>query len=85
MRGSNHDPPKSSDKPRRAKISEKRAFWLATTRSHPSAMLHPAPTATPRTLAIVGIGKRWSVERDVADVAHLGQLMPIAALRRRPL
>src|SRR4051794_22062978 len=55
-RGSSHEPPKSSERPRLVKISEKRAFVLATTRSQPRARLHPAPTATPRTLAIVGCG-----------------------------
>ena len=58
-RGSTHDPPKSTDSPRRLKISEKRASSLATMRSQPRARLQPAPTATPRTLAIVGFAHRW--------------------------
>mgnify|MGYP003704745865 CR=1 FL=1 len=51
-RGSNHEPPKSRLRPRRAKIWLKRAVRSATTRSQPSARLQPAPTATPRTLLI---------------------------------
>ena len=57
-RGNTHEPPKSSERPRREKISEKRAVSDATTKSHPNARLHPAPTATPRTLAMVGWGMR---------------------------
>ena len=59
-RGSTHDPPKSIDSPLRAKISEKRASSEATTRSHPSARLQPAPAATPTTLAITGCGSACS-------------------------
>ena len=49
--------------PRRAKISEKRAVSPATTRSHTSARLAPAPTATPRTLATVGCGSRCNARQ----------------------
>src|SRR6266700_182323 len=55
-RGNSHEPPQSSDSPRWAKISEKRAASDATIRSHPSARLAPIPAATPGTFAIVGVG-----------------------------
>ncbi len=60
MRGSSQVPPKSTDSARRAKISEKRAFSLATTRSQPSARFIPAPTASPRTLAMIGFATSCS-------------------------
>ncbi len=56
-RGSSHVPPKSTESPRRAKISEKRALSPATTRSQPRARFIPAPTASPVTLARVGFGR----------------------------
>ena len=59
-RGSSHEAPKSMDRPRFEKIWEKRAVSEATTRSHPRAMLIPAPAAMPPTLAMVGLGKRCS-------------------------
>ena len=59
-RGSTQLPPKSKDRPRLANISEKRAVSEATTKSQMRAMLQPAPTATPRTLAMVGCGMRAS-------------------------
>jgi len=59
-RGSSHVPPRSTVRPRLAKISEKRASFDATMRSQPSARLRPAPAATPLTLAMVGLGQSWS-------------------------
>ena len=44
-------------------------------RSQPSARLHPAPTATPLTFAIVGLRHAVQRERGVADVAHHRELM----------
>ena len=60
IRGSSQLPPKSSESPRRVKISEKRARSAATTRSHPSARFMPAPTASPFTFAMVGFGSSYS-------------------------
>ena len=57
--GKSQEAPKSIDSPRLAKICENRADSEATTRSHPMAIDIPAPAATPPTLAIVGLGKRW--------------------------
>ena len=57
-RGRSHEPPKSMVSPRRAKISEKRACSEATMRSQPRARFMPAPTATPFTLAMTGLGMR---------------------------
>ena len=59
-RGSSHDDPPSTDRPRREKISEKRALSDATVRSHARARPMPAPAAMPRILAMVGWGMRCS-------------------------
>lgn len=55
-----HAPPKSADRPRLTKISEKRACGVATTKSAPMARLHPAPTATPLTTEMTGLGISYS-------------------------
>ena len=52
-----HVPPPSGTSPILRKTSPNFARSEATIRSHPSAMLHPAPTAKPSTMAIVGFGK----------------------------
>ena len=54
--GSSQEPPRSIDRPRLEKIWENVDSGVATTKSQPSARFHPAPTATPVTLATVGIG-----------------------------
>src|SRR5262245_43558636 len=59
-RGSSHEVPPSSARPRLAKISEKRARSLASTRSQASARPSATPTHTPSTLASVGFGIRCS-------------------------
>ena len=79
-RGSSHDPPKSTTRPRLAKISLNRARSEATIRSQPSARLQPAPAATPLTAAIVGLASSCRRERGLPDDAHPGQR---AARRRR--
>ena len=60
-RGSSQMPPKSTTRPRRTKISEKRARSLAMTMSQPSARFIPAPTATPSTAATVGLASSYRV------------------------
>ncbi|OGL20020.1 MAG: hypothetical protein A3K12_13100 [Candidatus Rokubacteria bacterium RIFCSPLOWO2_12_FULL_71_19] len=59
-RGRSQVPPTSTLRPRREKISEKRAVSAATIRSQPSARLQPPPAATPLTLAMTGLGMRCS-------------------------
>ena len=49
-------PPPSGTSPILAKTSPKRARSDAITMSQPSAILQPAPTAKPSTIAIVGFG-----------------------------
>ena len=57
--------------PRLTKICVKRASSDATTRSHANAMLQPAPAATPRTFAIVGLGSVCNASAQRADAAHV--------------
>ncbi len=59
-RGNNQEAPLSRERPRRAKIMESRAVSLQTQRSQPKASERPAPTATPSTLAMVGLVTRCS-------------------------
>ena len=59
--GRMNDPPKSMLSPRRAKISLNRLRSEASTKSQASAMLRPAPAATPSTRAIVGFGRVCNV------------------------
>src|SRR6266508_878475 len=56
-RGRSQVPPPSGTRPILAKTSPKRARSEAITRSQPSAILQPAPTAKPSTMASVGLGK----------------------------
>ena len=55
--GSSQDVPKSRLRPRLANISENRARSEHHTMSAARAMPKPAPTATPSTLAITGLGQ----------------------------
>jgi hypothetical protein len=48
-------PPKSTTSPRFTNSSANAAVRVATTKSHDSAKLHPAPAAIPVTFAIVGV------------------------------
>jgi len=58
IRGRSQDPPKSTESPRRAKISENLERSVATTRSQARARFSPAPVATPSTRAMVGLASR---------------------------
>ena len=69
-RGSSHEPPKSIDRPRRAKISEKRASSEATMRSQPRARLQPAPAGDAADLGDRRLGQAVQRQAHVADVAH---------------
>ncbi len=55
-RGKSQVPPPSGTRPMRAKTSPNRARSEAMSTSQPSAMLQPAPTAKPSTIAMVGFG-----------------------------
>ena len=72
-RGSSQEAPLSSDRPRLAKIMESLARSLQTTRSQPSASDSPAPTATPSTLAMVGLETWCRAEGHVPEAPHARQ------------
>src|SRR5579871_122889 len=67
--------PPSGARPMRRKIWENRAVWDATTRSQAKAILHPMPTAGPRTAAIVGFS--------IACRARIRYGRPVASVRGR--
>ena len=70
-RGSSHELPPSSASPRLAKISEKRARSLATTRSHASTSPSATPTAHAVDLGERGLRHAVEAHDDLADRAHL--------------
>ena len=72
----------SKESPRFAKIIDKRACSVQTTRSHPSANENPAPTATPSTFAIVGLLMWCRASATSPEPAHPRQTRPRGVVRR---